>query len=65
MSKVVVDRLRADEKFVIPFYLYLIVTLYQRPQAIPGFDRGLIELMRRALCDIFAASNFVWISYGD
>ena len=31
---------------------------------IPGFDRGLIELMRRALCDIFAASNSVWISYG-
>ena len=41
-------------------YLYLIVTLYQRTQAIPGFDRGLIELMRIALYDIFA----VWISYG-
>ena len=45
-------------------YLYLIVTLYQCTQAIPGFDRGLIKLMRRALCDIFAASNSVWISYG-
>ena len=42
-------------------YLYLIVTLYQCTKAIPGFDRGLIELMRRALCDIFAASDSVWI----
>ena len=44
--------------------LYLIVTLYQRTQAIPGFDWGLIEWMLRSLCDIFAALDSVWISNG-
>ena len=50
MSKEIGDPLWAHEKFMI--------------QIFPGFDRGLIELMQRALCDIFAASNYVWISYG-
>ena len=64
MSKDVANPLRADEKFSFRIHLYLIVNLYQRTQAIPGFDRGLIEVMRRALCDIFAASHSVCISYG-
>ena len=61
--KDVADPLRADEKFVIP-NLSLSYRHFVPTQAIPGFDRGLVELMRRALCDIIAASNSVWISYG-
>ena len=55
MSKDVADPLRAVENFVIPNISLSYRTLYQRNQAIPGFYRGLIEMMRRALCDIFAA----------
>ena len=55
----------ADEKFVIPNLCLSYHHFVPTHPSIPGFDRGLIELMQRALCDIFAASKSLWISYGD
>ena len=61
-SKDVAHPLRANGKFVIPNLSHHFVLM--PPQAIPGSDLGLIELMPRALYDKFAASISVWISCG-